>query len=123
MTVRTAIAAALAAAMLASAPGRAEEPADTLETVREMNEPARKLRTAPSREDIRAAAMLIRMQACFELNEAVIDYPAQVGPDAAQDAAACLRDMQRLANQPSRTADAIAPWIAPTTALRASARG
>lgn len=102
--------AAILAAAFATMNARAGEPADTLETAREMFALAETLRGRPDSEDIRAAAAMIAMQACFDLNEAVMDYPTEAGRDAARAAAACLRDMQRLADEPPGTADAIAPW-------------
>ena len=89
---------ALAGAVACSPAHAGEDPADVLRDVREIWGLVHILRTNPGPEDIRAAALLLEMQACYELNNAVLDAAEPVGPDVARAAGDCLERMQRMAS-------------------------
>ena len=84
---------------LAAGPAQADDLSEALQQAREFGALAHSLRTNPTREDIHAAAVLLDMQACYELNAAVMDASGPV-PGAVQDEAlACLQRLQRIAGQ------------------------
>ena len=89
---------ALASAFACSPAHAGEDPAAVLRDVREIWGLIHTLRTNPGPEDIRAAALLLEMQACYELNDAVLDAAGPVGPDVARAAGDCLERMQRMAS-------------------------
>ena len=91
--------AALAFAAAAIAPAHADDLAAALEQSREFGALAHSLRTGPTREDLHAAAMLLEMQACYELNAAVMDAPGPVSGAVQNEALACLQRLQRIAGQ------------------------
>ena len=99
MNLKPALAVLALAFDLAAGPAQADDLSEALQQTREFGALAHTLRTNPTREDIHAAAMLLEMQACFELNAAVMDATAPV-PGAVQDEAlACLQRLQWTAGQ------------------------
>lgn len=99
MKLKRTLAALALAAAVSHSPAYADDLSEALSQAREFGALAHSLRTAPTREDLLTAAMLLEMQACYELNAAVMDATGPV-PGAVQDEAlACLQRLQRIAGQ------------------------
>lgn len=101
MKLKRVLAALSLAAALAPGPAAAgEDPAlaEALQQAREFAALAHDLRTNPTPEAIRAAAFLLEMQSCYELNAAVMDATGPVGEDVQQAALACLEKVRRIAS-------------------------
>ena len=99
MKLKPALAALALAASVACSPAYADDLSEALSQAREYGALAHSLRTAPTREDLHAAAMLLEMQACYELNAAVMDASGPIPGAVQNEALACLQRLQRIAGQ------------------------